>query len=183
MDYTGTGDGVDEWYRSTPTATRESSTVDGLTAIYTTGQYNRMATVDDGTDVWVYLHDWEGNTFAKGIWRDAVIDGGDGDGQIEIAEMVDTVVYTWDHRNRLVWARNYDNFAAAMADTPSQTVQYAYDFLNRLISRTLDADGSGVEPAVTEYFVHDGDSLATDWVLRELRRDRCNQRILCWVVS
>ena len=40
----------------------------------------------------------------------------------------------------------YDNFAALVAGTPSQTVQYGYDFLNRLISRTLDADGSGAAP-------------------------------------
>ena len=38
----------------------------------------------------------------------------------------------------------------------SHSVAYSYDYLNQLISRTVDPDGIGEEEPVAEYFVHSG---------------------------
>ena len=71
--------------------------------------------------------------------------------------------YAWDHRNRLVCVTDYATFADYHV-TASQVVQYGYDFLNRMVVRTVDGE--------SEYFVYDGDTLATDWVSREFGRQR-----------
>ncbi len=70
----------------------------------------------------------------------------------------DIIENAWDHRNRLVSVTNYDTFAD-YGVTSSQEVDYVYDYLNRLVARTLDAD--------TEYFIYDGGSEDVRWTLTD----------------
>ena len=62
-----------------------------------------------------------------------------------------------DYRDRLTEVDHY----AAYGDQSDQTVQYAYDYANRLVSRTLDADGAGGTADVQKsVYVYDGDQVA-----------------------
>ncbi|MEA1952118.1 MAG: RHS repeat-associated core domain-containing protein, partial [Planctomycetota bacterium] len=118
--------------------------------------YNRLDKIEIATDVFeVYCYDNEGNLGVKFEWRDAVAVGGDGDGLYDYNEQTQFVFYNWDHRNRLVAVNNYDTLATPV----TLTVEYAYDYLNRLVARTADLDGAGTQHgAETEYFVYDGGS-------------------------
>ncbi|MEA1950665.1 MAG: RHS repeat-associated core domain-containing protein [Planctomycetota bacterium] len=106
-----------------------------------------MELVDDGTNVTRYGYDYEGNLGLK------FIDGNE-NGSLD-ADDTSIVFYNWDHRNRLVAVNNYDTLATPV----TLTVEYVYDYLNRLVARTADLDGAGTEHgAETEYFVYDGGS-------------------------
>ncbi|MCX7428858.1 MAG: hypothetical protein NTW96_24935 [Planctomycetia bacterium] len=142
---TGGGPTAVQHYQYDDNGNRESSTVRGTTKAYATGAYNRVETVGDYT----FGYDAEGNTLARFI-------DGNADGECDSALDTDVTRYVWDHRNRLIEVSNYAHGDDA---TPTQTVEYAYDFLNRLVVRTLDGE--------SEYFIHDSDSLATDWGLTE----------------
>jgi RHS repeat-associated protein len=67
--------------------------------------------------------------------------------------------YFWDNRNRLVEVIDRDD-----EENVLQTVEFAYDFQNRWIGRTRDADGAGSGVAATTHFVQDGTNIliATD---------------------
>ena len=63
-------------------------------------------------------------------------------------------MFIWDHRNRLTAVERFDD-----QDTLLASVAYVYDFANRLVQRSLDADGAGNDPAVVENYVYDGDQI------------------------
>jgi RHS repeat-associated protein len=60
--------------------------------------------------------------------------------------------YFWDHRNRLITVKQ----RASAGGMIQWQVDYGYDAFDRMISRTLDADGQGGGGAVTTFFVYDG---------------------------
>lgn len=84
----------------------------------TIGDHNRPTS--DGT--YTYEYDNEGNRTRKTA----------GDGSYEL--------FTWDHRNRLTGVDRYDD-----SDNLLASVAYVYDFANRLVKRSLDADGTGAQ--------------------------------------
>ena len=151
-DYDETGQLTDVTLDSTPVegydydANGNRTSANGDT--YTTTAFNRLETIDDGTNVTAYGYDYEGNltlTFIDAN-ENSTLDSGD----------TDIVEYAWDHRNRLVGVTNYDTFAD-YGTTSSQEVDYVYDYLNRLVARTIDEDGSGATYSdETEYYVYDG---------------------------
>lgn len=55
--------------------------------------------------------------------------------------------YTWDHRNRLTSVTR-----KSQAGTVLATGAYVYDQFNRLIKRTVDADGAGSGAAADQFF-------------------------------
>jgi RHS repeat-associated protein len=110
---------------------------------YTTGDHNRMTT--DGT--YTYHYDAEGNRTARFI--DADSSGTLNTGDTGITE------YEWDTRNRLVGVTEY----ATYGGSATQDVDYVYDLNQRLIKRTIDADGAGAGTATAEHFVYDGNQI------------------------
>src|SRR5687767_6943683 len=56
--------------------------------------------------------------------------------------------------NRLVEVKHKDD-----QENLLWSVEYAYDYLDRLIARTADEDGAGSNPAVTKHYVYDGDQI------------------------
>jgi RHS repeat-associated protein len=97
---------------------------------YSTGTNNQLSS--DGT--YNYTYDDEGNRLTK-----TNISTGDKE------------EYTWDWRNRLTNVTFKDS-----NDNVVNTVDYAYDFLNQLIRRTLDDDGAGPNAATDEFFSNQG---------------------------
>ena len=98
----------------------------------------------------------EGNRTAKFVDTDAdgVLDSGD----------TDITEYTWDYRNRLTEAEHFSTYTNYSADTADQIVSYTYDASNRLIGRTLDADGSaGTGDIHQSVYVYDGDQVAVQF--------------------
>ncbi len=125
--------------------------VDGTTT-YVTGDDNRL--LSDGT--YRYTYDAEGNRTSKFVDADAdgVLDSGD----------TDVTTYSWDYRNRLTEVEHFSTYANYDADTSDQIVEYDYDAFNRLIGRTLDADGAGGATAVEHsVYVYDGDQIASQF--------------------
>jgi RHS repeat-associated protein len=116
---------------------------------YATGDDNQL--LSDGS--YAYTYDAEGNRTAKFLDTDAdgLLDSGD----------TDITTYTWDYRNRLTEVEHYSTYANYTAGASDETVQYAYDAFNRLIGRTLDADGtSGTGDIDQTVYVYDGDQIA-----------------------
>ncbi|NLE37604.1 MAG: hypothetical protein GX621_06220, partial [Pirellulaceae bacterium] len=110
---------------------------------YATWDNNQL--ISDG--VYRYLYDYEGNRTVRYVDADTSGTFNSGD--------TDVTAYTWDYRNRLTSVGEFATYATWTAETPTQTVSYAYDHQNRLIRKTLDADGGGTIDAST-VFVHDG---------------------------
>ncbi|NLE36796.1 MAG: RHS repeat-associated core domain-containing protein, partial [Pirellulaceae bacterium] len=146
----GGGPATVEQYQYDAAGNRVSATVGSASSGYTPGRYNRLESVVEGTDVWGFGYDAEGNLVLK--FLDADESGSLTTGDTEVTE------YAWDHRNRLVGVYSFDTFSD-YATNPSQEVEYAYDYLNRLVARTVDGD--------REYFVYDHDA-ATNWGLKNL---------------
>ena len=98
---------------------------------YSTGTNNRL--LNDGTHT--YTYDFEGNRTKKTITATG-----------------EATEYEWDHRNRLVRVTHLDSIG-----DPIQTLDYAYDVLDRRIEKS---DTPAVGPAYTERYVYDGEHLA-----------------------
>ncbi len=83
----------------------------------------------------------------------------------------------WDHRNRLTSVVTRD-----VAEGPvTLSVEYAYDYLNRLVLRTVDLDGDATAYASeTTYFVYDGTApdTVTPWDPSENDSDEIGQMVL-----
>ncbi len=109
--------------------------VDGTTS-YTTGDHNRLTS--DGT--YNYTYDGEGNVLTKT--------------NISTGESVE---YTWDHRNRLTKV-TYKNSGG----TATKIVEYAYDYGQRWVRKTLDTDGDGTIES-SRLFVHDSGQIVLDF--------------------
>jgi RHS repeat-associated protein len=60
--------------------------------------------------------------------------------------------YTWDHRNRLT----------SVTEPSGKVVSYGYDAFNRLVSRTVDPDGNGPQPATTTHFIYDDNQIVLE---------------------
>jgi RHS repeat-associated protein len=104
---------------------------------YTTGFYNRLSS--DGT--YNYEYDAEGNrTKRTNINTGAVTE------------------YTWDHRNRLVTVTD----RAGDGGPITQIVNHRYDVFNRWISKQVDPDGAGPQPAAATRYHYDGDQLVLE---------------------
>jgi YD repeat-containing protein len=103
---------------------------------YATGDHNRLTS--DGT--YNYTYDNEGNVTSKT--------------DISTSESVE---YTWDHRNRLVKV-TFKNSGG----TPTQIIEYAYDYGQRWVRKTLDtnADETIEESRV---FIHDDGQIVLDF--------------------
>jgi len=153
----GSGAEAVEHYEYDAGGNRTSTTAGSSSSAYATGQYNRLESVDDGTNVTVYGYDAEGNLVLR--FTDVDEDGSLTTGDTEITE------YAWDHRNRLTSVTDYAMFGDYQV-TPSQEVEYAYDYLNRLIVRTVDG--------TSEYFVYDQDA-STNWSLEESSQSEPNR--------
>ncbi len=116
---------------------------------YTTDDDNQL--LSDGT--YRYLYDAEGNRIVKYV--------DDGDGVLDAGD-TDITTYDWDYRNRLTAVATYDDYTDYAAGTSSTTVAYTYDYANRLIGRTLDADGtSGTGDLDQTVYVYDGDQVVS----------------------
>lgn len=59
--------------------------------------------------------------------------------------------YLWDYRNRLITVRDRNSAGGAIV----KQVDYAYDALNRMVRRSLDADGAGAGAATNQYWAYD----------------------------
>ena len=59
--------------------------------------------------------------------------------------------YEWDYRNRLTAVIDRNTSGGAIV----KRVDYEYDAYNRLVKRSLDADGAGPNPATTQYWAYD----------------------------
>ncbi|MDO4857923.1 MAG: RHS repeat-associated core domain-containing protein [Thermoguttaceae bacterium] len=95
---------------------------------YTTGDNNELTS--DGT--WTYTYDAEGNRISK-----------------TNAANTERELYTWDYRNRLttVTKQTYDTLTNEW--TTVQIVEYAYDYNNIWIRKTLDTNGDGIADSKT----------------------------------
>ena len=93
---------------------------------YTTGDNNELTS--DGT--WTYTYDAEGNRISK-------------------TNATNRELYTWDYRNRLttVTKQTYDTLTNEW--TTVQIVEYAYDYNNIWIRKTLDTNGDGIADSKT----------------------------------
>jgi uncharacterized delta-60 repeat protein/RHS repeat-associated protein len=110
---------------------------------YVIGAENRL--LSDGT--YTYQYDAEGNRIGRFIDEnhDGVLDSGD----------ADITQYSWDNRDRLTEVRDYADYAALAADTPTKVVDYIYDVENRLIEEKIDSNGDGTIDHETCY-AYDG---------------------------
>jgi RHS repeat-associated protein len=109
---------------------------------YTIGANNQI--LSDG--VHNYTYDNEGNRTSK----------------INI-ETGEATIYTWDNRNRLI-------AVTINTATTSTTVNYRYDYLNRLVSRTveqLDLPTRQTTQTV-QHFIHDGNQIILEFDDNEL---------------
>ena len=126
----------DETYGFDPNGNRVASSRHG--DAYETGDSNRL--LSDGR----YSYDY--NDRGDLILRTDGVTG-------------ETRAFTWDHRSRL--ARVDDLTAAGVI---RQSVSYAHDGLDRRITRSVDPDGPGPQPARQEAFVYDGQDVLLDFV-------------------
>ncbi len=97
----------------------------------------------DGT--YNYTYDNEGNL----IQRTAITGGA-------------TRLFTYDFLNRLVEVKDFPT--SDTGGTPTQDIQYTYNMLNQLVSRTVYLNGSSTASAFDAY-VYDGENLAIDYTL------------------
>ncbi len=113
-----------------------------------TGTGNRLTS--DGT--YQYTYDGEGNRTFRFTSSDGVLNSGD----------TDITAYACDHRNRLASVSHYTTYANYQAGTRDSAAQYTYDWLDRRIGRTIDADGSGAGTPDSYYNVYQGDNAALE---------------------
>jgi RHS repeat-associated protein len=99
---------------------------------YVTSTYNRLTA--DGT--FTYTYDNEGNRTQR-------------------SRTGEIVTYTWDHRNRLTRVE----FRATAGGAMTRSAVYTYDAFDRRISKTIDPDGAGPNPATIQRFVYDRDHI------------------------
>jgi RHS repeat-associated protein len=99
--------------------------------------------------IYNYTYDAEGNRTSKT--------------NIETGEIT---TYTWDNRNRLV-----------TVTTADYTVNYRYDYLNRLVSRTVNQISKTINPITpqpptptqtVQHFIHDGNQIVLEFEDNEL---------------
>ncbi|MDR0391438.1 MAG: hypothetical protein LBH59_06000, partial [Planctomycetaceae bacterium] len=115
---------------------------------YTVGANNQI--LSDG--IYNYAYDDEGNRISKT--------------NIATGE---TTTYDWDHRNRLI-------SVTINTGTTTTTVNYRYDYLNRLVERTVAQVDQETEPTssstpaqtTTEHFIHDGNQIVLQFADNEL---------------
>ena len=119
---------------------------------YVTGPNNQL--LSDGT--YTYEYDAEGNRTLKYIDadEDEVFDAGD----------TDATEYAWDNRNRLTEVEHFTTYANYDAGTSDLIVEYTYDCFNRLVSRTLDSDGTSGATAVEQsVYVYEGTQIVAQF--------------------
>jgi RHS repeat-associated protein len=143
------------------------TSVDGLVN-YTYDSTGQLTVADHATQTdESYVHDLNGNrvtangqTYATGTNNQLTTDGVynyeyDNEGNQKSRTKIATgevTEYFWDHRNRLITVKQ----RASAGGVIQWQVDYGYDAFDRMISRTLDADGQGGGGAVTTFFVYDG---------------------------
>lgn len=66
--------------------------------------------------------------------------------------------YEFDHRNRMVTAKEYSAGGIVLAES-----SFVYDVFDRMISRTIDVDGAGPQPAGTSHTIYDGENAWADF--------------------
>ena len=93
---------------------------------YTTSTNNELTS--DGT--WSYTYDDEGNRISK-------------------QNSTHRELYTWDYRNRLTSVTQQTYNAATETWITTQTIEYAYDYNNVWIRKTLDSNGDGTADSKT----------------------------------
>ena len=135
VDYAGTSD-VEEDYNFDANGNRVGNQViDSATETYesTAGSNNQL--LDDGT--FTYTYDGEGNRTSRT--------------RISTAAADDFITeYEWDHRNRLTKVTLKNNSSQI-----TETVEYRYDFANRLIGRTHDTTPTVANDEHETIYVHD----------------------------
>lgn len=134
-DHAGAGR-PDESYAYDANGNRTSSHLheDG----YLTGPGNRL--LSDG--VYNYAYDTEGNL----IRRTEIATG-------------DYRILRWDHRNRIVAVEDF-----AADETVVQIVQFAYDVLDRRVSKSVDNNPADLVGPTITHFVYDRDNVLLDFV-------------------
>jgi RHS repeat-associated protein len=125
----------DETYQYDANGNRVSSSLHG--SGYVTGPGNRL--LSDGT--YNYQYDDEGN-----MTRRTAIAGGT------------YRVFAWDHRNRLVAVNDF-----AADGTATQEVEFAYDAINRRISKAVDTTPLDAVDAAFEKYVYDREDIILDF--------------------
>ncbi len=92
-----------------------------------------------------------------------------------------STLFAYDHRNRLVLAERYSAGGILLSES-----SFAYDVFDRLIGRTVDADGAGPTAAETMRTVYDGQNAWADFdsvgnvVARYLFGERLDQNLARW---
>ncbi len=66
--------------------------------------------------------------------------------------------YEFDHRNRMVASTTFSSGGIILSES-----SYTYDVFDRMIARTVDADGAGSEAPETTYTVYDGENAWADF--------------------
>ena len=103
----------------------------------------------DGT--YTYQYDNEGNRTARFVDNDS--SGTLNSGDTSITE------YEWDHRNRLTKVTERSTYGGGAA---TKIVEYAYDYGQRWVRKTLDTDADGTIEE-SQVFVHDSGQIVLDF--------------------
>jgi RHS repeat-associated protein len=135
-------------------------TGDGPDWQYTYDAAGRLISADHGTESFAYSYDGVGNIVADGQVHDSANrlteDAGfvytyDPNGNLIRKQSKTTgarTVYSWNAKNQLA---RVERFASAAATTPTKSLAFAYDPLDRRVSKTEDG--------VVERYVYDGADL------------------------
>jgi|GEM_PF-1725848 len=139
-----------------------NSLIDGLTT-YNHDDTNQLTGADHSaqTDE-SYSYDENGNRTmsgydvdpnnrlnSDGVYNYEYDDEGNRTAKVTIATG-ERVEYAWDHRNRLTNVTFKDSLSAVV-----KTVDQSYDFLNRWVRSSTDADGAGSATATDRFFVYE----------------------------
>jgi RHS repeat-associated protein len=148
-----------------------SETLHGQTTTYTYDQTGQLtAAHHTGQADEAYSYDSNGNRTSGGsvvgannqiLSDDTYTYTYDADGNLVRRTVIATGEYTtyeYDYRNRLVSATVYSAGGIVLREE-----SFTYDVFDRLIARTVDADGAGPQAAVTIYTVYDGDNAWADY--------------------
>ncbi|MDA1052746.1 MAG: dockerin type I domain-containing protein [Planctomycetota bacterium] len=147
------GASIDETYVFDDNGNRDSVTLGSSTDDYTLGEDNRLTSNGQYT----FTYDAEGNRIAKFI--DGQAQGQSGYGEFGSGD-TDITEYKWDHRNRLTGITQRAAYADAI-DTA--IIDYEYDVFDRRISKTVDDDGTGGQPAQHDLYVLDGSYIVLEF--------------------
>ncbi len=115
-------------------------------AATTTGAGNQL--LYDGQ--YYYQYDAAGNRIAQ--WVDT---NGHPEGSPQPND-TDITTYTWDNGGQLTAVKYFGAWNAYSLDNPDWKVDYTFDALGRMVSRTP----TGITGEQTEYYVYDGQNLA-----------------------